>query len=147
MTLARWIFWWIILALWVTWVVLRVVLWRRARAERKKRFTYFGGCAGGGKTMQQRLNAQMRLMDNWFRKAAFDSAKPLPAAERVVLTCACCGVAIRRSERYTLMEPAPCRYCGSSRRRWERWSPTIFSKLSAWWKLRRWKKRRSKLYE
>ena len=71
-------------------------------------------------------------------------AKPLPAAEKVVLVCASCGLAVPENERYAIIHPIPCRECNSIRRRWERRPATWLDRLSAWAHLQRWQIRRRK---
>ncbi len=71
-------------------------------------------------------------------------AEPLPAAEKVVLVCASCGLAVPENERFAIINPIPCRECNSIRRCWERRPSTWLDRLSAWAQLQRWQKRRRK---
>ncbi len=71
---------------------------------------------------------------------AASAAKPLPAGTRLVCTCVCGRVILRR-ELFALIAPPACPDCGSSLRIWERCPATWLDKLIAWFRLQCWKLR------
>lgn len=72
--------------------------------------------------------------------------KPLPVGTHR-LVCACiCGRRVRERDLVELITLPPCRDCGSTVRVWMKYRVSWFARLSAWWQLYRWKKRRKRLY-
>jgi predicted RNA-binding Zn-ribbon protein involved in translation (DUF1610 family) len=66
--------------------------------------------------------------------------KPLPAATRLILTCACCGRGINRLERLNLAIAPQCPNCGSQARRWERVPSGWIAYFISLWRIYRWKR-------
>jgi hypothetical protein len=69
--------------------------------------------------------------------------KPLPLG-RTRLRCSCiCGKRVPSGAGLELLDPVPCKECGSIQRMWERIPNGPIARFKAWYLLRKWKQRRT----